>query len=67
MSKWQTIYQTSLDHQAHIVKDVLATSGIESIILNLRDYAHNIGRLEVKVQPESVLEAIRIIQEIDLK
>lgn len=66
MSKWQTVYQTSIDHKAHIVKDVLATSGIQSILLNLKDSAYNMGRVEVKVQPDSVLEAIRIIQEIDL-
>ncbi len=66
MSKWQTIYQTSIDHQAQIVKDVLATSGIQSIILNLKDSAYNFGRVEVKVQSDSVIEAIRIIQEIDL-
>jgi len=56
-----------VDHQAQIVKDVLATSGIQSIIFNLKDSAYNFGRVEVKVQPDSVLEAIRIIQEIDLK
>jgi len=67
MSKWQTIYQTNIDHKAHIIKDVLATSGIQSIIFNLKDSAYKFGMVEIKVQSDSVIEAIRIIQEIDLK
>lgn len=67
MSKWQTVYQTSIDHKAQIVKDVLATSGIQSILFNLKDSAYNFGRVEIRVQSDQVIRAIRLIEEIDLK
>ena len=65
MSSWQAIYKTTQEHQAQIVKDVLENSGINAIIFNMQDQAHKFGDIEVRVNPDSVIRAIRLIQEIE--
>ncbi|NVK86022.1 MAG: hypothetical protein HWE21_16965 [Cytophagia bacterium] len=63
MSSWQTVYVTSVPHQAEIVKDVLNNAGLAAIVFNLQDHSYKIGQLEVKVNPDSVMRALKIIDE----
>lgn len=63
MSSWQTVYVTSVPHQAEIVKDVLNNEGLAAIVFNLQDHSYKIGQLEVKVNPDSVMRALKIIDE----
>ena len=63
MSNWQTVYRTTLPHQAEIVKGVLTNEGLSAIVLNLQDHAYKFGRVEVKVEADHVLRALKIIEE----
>lgn len=63
MSNWQTVYRTGVPHQAEIVKDLLMNEGIMALVLNLQDHSYKIGQLEVKVNPDSVIRALKIINE----
>ncbi|GHE74709.1 MULTISPECIES: DUF2007 domain-containing protein [Roseivirga] len=63
MSNWQTVYSTTLPHQAEIVKDLLINAGLAAIVFNLQDHSYRIGSLEVKVKREDVLRAIKLINE----
>lgn len=63
MSNWQTVYRTSIPHQAEIVKDLLINEGLIAIVLNLQDHSYKIGQLEVKVNPDSVIRALKVINE----
>lgn len=66
MSSWQTIYKSSLQHQVTIVKDVLAASDIDAVIIDKKDHNYNMGVFEVRVNQDHVLKAIKLIQdEID--
>lgn len=67
MSKWQTVFRTNTDHQAQIAKDVLAEYDIQSILFNLKDSSHHFGQIELRVQSDNVIEAIRLLQEIQFK
>ena len=63
MSSWQTVYVTSIPHQAEIVKDVLINEGLAAIVFNLQDHSYKFGQLEVKVNPDSIMRALKIINE----
>ena len=49
-----------------MVKDILANEQIQAMVVNLKDSAYQLGRLEVRVSPDSVMKAIKIIKE-DIK
>jgi hypothetical protein len=53
-------------HRAEMVKDILANEQIQAMVVNLKDSAYQLGRLEVRVSPDSVMKAIKIIKE-DIK
>ncbi|MBO3699358.1 DUF2007 domain-containing protein [Roseivirga sp. E12] len=63
MSSWQTVYQSANPHQTEIVKDVLINAGLKAIVFNKQDHAYKFGNIEVKVDPDSVMRAIKIIEE----
>ena len=44
-----------------MVKDILIDNGLNAVIVNLKDSAYQIGVLEVRVYPDSVLRAIKHI------
>ncbi|MCF6351498.1 MAG: DUF2007 domain-containing protein [Cyclobacteriaceae bacterium] len=56
-----------MPYRAEIVKDILDQKGINAIILNKKDSAYYIfGQLEVHVKVESVINALKIIED-DIK
>ncbi len=63
MSNWQTVFKTTIPHQAEIVKDVLINKGVTAIVFNLQDHAYKFGGLEVRVNPDGVIKALKIIEE----
>jgi len=67
MSNWSKIYESKKPYRAEIVKDILEQKGIKAIILNKKDSAYDIfGQLEVHVEAEKVLTALKIIED-DIK
>jgi len=63
MAKWQTIYKTELLYRAEIIKSHLEDGSIDTIILNKMDSAYQInGHYEIKVNPDQVIRAIKIIE-----
>ena len=61
---WTKVFQTSLSHQAEIVKDLLADYDILSIILNKKDSSYNnFGNCEIFVRMENKQSAEAIINE----
>ena len=63
MSSWQTVFQTSVEHRAEMVKDILQDHGLRAVVVNLKDSAYHLGVLDVRVKPDSVLRAIKLIDE----
>jgi len=66
LSNWQTVFSSPNLHRAEMVKDILANEQIQAMVVNLKDSAYQLGRLEVRVSPDSVMKAIKIIKE-DIK
>jgi hypothetical protein len=65
MSNWQSVFKTSIAHQAEIVKAVLNESEIEAIILNQKDSSYHFGSIEVKVENDNAMQALKIIGDLE--
>ena len=63
MSNWQTVFKTSIAHQADIVKAVLADHDIQSVIINKKDSSYLFGLIEVNAASENVMKSLKIIEE----
>ena len=64
MSKWSKIYESKKPYRAEIVKDILEQHYIKAIIMNRKDSAYDIfGHIEVHVEAEKVLTALKIIED----
>lgn len=67
MSKWSKVYESKKPYRTEIVKDILEQKDIKAIILNRKDSAYDIfGQLEVHVEADKVLTALKIIED-DIK
>lgn len=62
--KWEVVYKTDNGQRAEIVKSILEEKGFQPIIINKKDSAYLFGVLEVQVNQEEVLRAIREIENI---
>ena len=57
------IFSTTLQHEAHIIKDQLESEGISALILNQRDSMYNnFGCIEVYVLEPDVEKAKSIVK-----
>jgi hypothetical protein len=66
-SNWSLIYTTNIAVQAEIVKQMLASNGIEATILNKQDSSYlTFGEVEVYVLSESVDTAQKLIEGIEI-
>lgn len=65
MSNWQSVFKTNLAHQAEIVKSVLNDADIQAIILNQKDSSYLFGLIEVKVENEHTMKALKIIGDLE--
>ena len=66
MNDWQPVFKDERQHRAEIVKSVLKDADIAAVVVNKKDSAYGFGILEVRVQPDDVLRAIKIVKE-DIK
>ena len=62
--KWQTIYKTENQQRAEMVKTILEEKGFQPVVINKKDSAYLFGLMEVQVNVEEVLEAIRELEKI---
>lgn len=65
MSNWNSVFKTSMQHQAEIVKAVLLDNDIEAVLLNQKDSSYHFGSMEVKVEQSNVIKALKIIGDLD--
>lgn len=61
---WKTIYKTGNSVHAEIVKSILTEKGLSPVLINKKDSAYLFGTIEVQVNVEEVLTAIRLIENI---
>lgn len=66
MSNWQKVYSDKMEYRAEIVKAVLEDRGIQPVLVNKKDTAYQLGYFEVHVAPDSVLQALKVIND-DIK
>ena len=65
---WVLVYSTNELYQAKIAEDILKQNGIESHIFSKPDSAFpSTGEAELYTLPEKAEEAVRILEENDLK
>lgn len=65
MKDWTVVYKTPIISRAEIVKGVLNDRGIDSVIINKKDSTIHInhGQIEVMVQKDQVLDAVKIVND----
>jgi len=63
MGNWEKVYSTEQSWKAEIMKDVLEQYGLSPIIMNKREQNLQIGLIEILVQRDEVLEALKIIED----
>jgi hypothetical protein len=65
MKDWTAVYKTTINSRAEIVKGVLVERGIDAVIINKKDTTLiiNNGQIEVMVQREQVLDAVKIVND----
>lgn len=63
MTKWQCIYSTAEPYRAEIIKSILEEKEISAVIVNKRDANYHFGQLEIHVNPDNVIRAIKIIED----
>ena len=65
---WVSVFRTSTDYEADLVRDRLDDSGIPAVVLTRRDHAFNLNvgdlaSVHVKVPPEQAEEAVSLLGE----
>lgn len=64
MKNWQKIFASTNRIQASLVRDVLEGNQIEAILMDKQDSSYGIfGQLEVYVNQEKVLPALKVIKD----
>ena len=61
MKNWQPVFKNEVIHRAEIVKSVLIDHEIMAVCINKKD-AYGFGNIEVHVQADHVLRALKIIK-----
>lgn len=61
--EWLLAYSTTIDYQAHIIKDMLENYGIDAIVINKKDSVYvTIGTIEIYVNQDNLIESKLLIQ-----
>lgn len=63
MSNWKTVFTSDKAYQAEIVCGVLNDRGIHAVVVNKQDRSYRFGHVEVNVDQDSILPAIKIIED----
>lgn len=64
MCDWQSVYKDSHEYRVDIVKAILEGEGLSPVKINKTVSVHGFGNYELFVNPDSVIRAIRILDEI---
>ncbi|MCS3615035.1 DUF2007 domain-containing protein [Salinibacter ruber] len=65
---WASVFRTSTDYEADLVRDRLDDSGIPAVVLTQRDHAFNLtvgdlASVHVMVPPEQADKAVSLLEE----
>ncbi len=65
---WVSIFRTSTDYEADLVRDRLDDSGVPAVVLTQRDHAFNLtvgdlASVHVMVPPERAEDAVSLLEE----
>lgn len=60
---WQKVFETKQQYQAEIVKAVLEENDLNPVIINKQDTAYHLGLIEVHVNADDVIPALKIIKD----
>lgn len=63
MNDWVTAFKDKHEYRVEIVKAVLADHNIQGVIITNKDASYHFGDIELRVQQEDVLNAIKIIED----
>ncbi len=64
---WSLIFTTNVAFQAEIVKQMLESNGIETVVIDKQDSSYpSIGEAEVYVSPGSEAKAKQLIEKLEL-
>lgn len=65
MKDWSVVYKSTIISRAEIVKGVLIDREIEAVIINKKDTTLHLnnGQIEVLVQKQNVIDAMKIIND----
>ena len=66
MDNWQSVFKDERQHRIEIVKAVLEDNGMNPVVVNQKISGYGLGSLDVRVAPEFVMKAIKLIKE-DIK
>ncbi|WP_263788551.1 DUF2007 domain-containing protein [Salinibacter grassmerensis] len=66
--EWASVFRTSTDYEADLVRDRLDDSGIPAVVLTQRDHAFNLtvgdlASVHVMVPPEQADKAVSLLEE----
>ncbi|HNS17918.1 MAG TPA: DUF2007 domain-containing protein [Bacteroidales bacterium] len=61
MDNWTIIYSSNQLYKAELMKQLLAESDIQAIVVNKKDSAYLIGEVELYVNVEDAFQARQII------
>ena len=65
MTGWSAVYKTPTLSRAEIVRGILSELGITAVVINKKDTTLHMfnGQVEVMVQQEDVVRALKIIED----
>jgi len=66
MDNWQSVFKDERQHRIEIVKAVLEDHHMNPVVVNKKISGYGLGNFEVRVAPDFVLKAIKLIKE-DIK
>jgi len=65
MTGWSAVYKTPILSRAEIVRGILTELGITAVVINKKDTTLHMfnGQVEVMVQQEDVVRALKIVED----
>ncbi len=63
MKSWKKVFSTQNPVRAEIVKAILEENDVPAVVVNKKDSMYHFGILEVRVNQDNLLRAIKIIEE----
>lgn len=67
MSDWVNIYSSNQDYHIQIARHILSDNGIESLVMNKRDYNYLLGDIELMVRRKDAVKAKYVLKSIEIE